>query len=215
VPGPWAQVVKQIRALPLAERRSLSEDVSRVSRKLHQRARRRTIQVQTGYLAEATFAVVGAIVLRVGVTHQSNLLVILAALIWTVAFEPLVKVGVGHLLGIGYEYAYLYGVEPRFKMRFGDYIAQPRYARLSLHLSGMIGSPIGACLPTLFVDPSMRIATYLCWAVFWMLVAIPLMENDFTVLRYLVGTNPIFPHMRAETVRVGSSSRYWSSVPVA
>jgi len=156
----------------MAKRRPLSEDLSRVSRKLHQRVRRQTIPVETGYLAEATFAVVGAILLGVGVTHQSNLLVILAALIWTLAFQPLVKVGVGHLLGIGYEYAYLYGAEPRFKMRFGDYVAQPRYARLLLHLSGMIGSPIGAWLPTLFVDPSMRIATYVCWAVFWTVVAI-------------------------------------------
>jgi hypothetical protein len=57
-------------------------------------------------------------------------------------------------------------------MRFGEYIAQPRYARLVLHLSGMIGSPIGAWLPILFINPSMTFAIDVCWTIFWVLVAI-------------------------------------------
>jgi hypothetical protein len=149
----------------------LAEDLSRVSRKLHERGKR-TIAFGTGYLAEVVFASAGAVVLGLGAHHQSNLLVIVAALIWTMAFQPLIKVGVGHLFGIGYEYAYLFGVEPRFKMRFGDYLAKPRYARMLLHLSGMIGSPLGALLPMLFIDSSMRIATYVCWTLFWVVTAI-------------------------------------------
>lgn len=157
--------------MPIATRRELSDDLSRVSRKLHERGKR-TFTVTAAYTAEIVLAVAGAIVLAFGAHLQSTLLVILAALIWTTAFQPLVKVGVGQLLGIGYEYAYLYGVEPRFKMRFGEYLAKPRYARLLLHLSGMIGSPLGACLPILFIDPSMKIAEYVCWAIFWVVAAI-------------------------------------------
>ena len=157
--------------MPIANRRELSDDLSRVSRKLHERGKR-TFTVTAAYTAEIVLAVAGAIVLAFGAHLQSTLLVILAALIWTTAFQPLVKVGVGQLLGIGYEYAYLYGVEPRFKMRFGEYLAKPRYARLLLHLSGMIGSPLGACLPIAFIDPSMKVATYVCWAIFWVIVAI-------------------------------------------
>jgi hypothetical protein len=100
------------------------------------------------------------------------LLVIVSAVLWTTAFQPLIKVAVGYLLGVRYEYAYLYGIEPRFKMRFGQYLAQARYVRLLLHLSGTIGSPIGAWLPTVFVDPSLRIAIYVCWGLFWTVVVI-------------------------------------------
>ena len=157
--------------MPIRNRRELSDDLTRVSRKLHERGKR-TFSATTAYQAEAAFAVVGAIVLGFGVHRQSNLLVILAAAIWTTAFQPLIKVGVGRLLGVGYEYAYLYGVEPRFKMRFGEYLARPRYARLLLHLSGMIGSPLGAWLPILFIGDSMKIAEYVCWAIFWVVVAI-------------------------------------------
>jgi hypothetical protein len=170
--GPWTRVVNEVRALPIAERRSVAENLSRISRKLHQRSGRSTVSVPTGYLAEVALAVAGAMVLALGTQHQSNLLVIVSAVIWTIAFQPLIKVAVGYLLGVRYEYAYLYGFEPRFKMCFGQYLAQPRYARLLLHLSGTIGSPMGAWLPTVFVDPSLRIAIYVCWGLFWTVVVI-------------------------------------------
>jgi hypothetical protein len=173
-PGEWTRVVQAVRTLSIDDRCGLADDLSRVSRKLHQRSHRRLVSVRAGYAAEIAFALVGAIVLIFGVRNRSNLLVIAAALIWVTAFQPLVKVGVGYLLGVGYECAYLFaGVEPRFKMRFGEYLARPRYARLLLHLAGMIGSPIGAWLPTVFVPSgSLRIATYACWTIFWFVVAI-------------------------------------------
>ena len=170
--GPWARLVNEVRALPIAERRSVAENLSRISRKLHQRSGRSTVSVPAGYLAELGLAIAGAVVLALGSRHQSNLLVIVSAVLWTIAFQPLIKVAVGYLLGVRYEYAYLYGFEPRFKMCFGQYLAQPRYARLLLHLSGTIGSPIGAWLPTWFVDPSLRIAIYVCWGLFWTVVVI-------------------------------------------
>ncbi len=171
-PGPWSRLTKQVRAMPVDSRCLVAEDLSRISRKLHLRGERRTLSVRAGYIAEAIFALLGAVILAFGAGNRSNVLVILAALIWTTAFQPLIKIGTGHLLGIGYEYAYLYGIEPRFKMRFGQYLSKPRYVRLLLHLSGMIGSPIGACLPILFIAPTMRVAIYFCWALFWIVVAI-------------------------------------------
>ena len=171
-PGPWSRLVKEIRALPVAQRREYSRDLTRVSRKLHERGGRWTISSPAGYAIEVALAIIGTIVLAVGAADRSDILVATAALIWTMAFQPIIKVGVGYLLGIEYEYTYLFGVEPRFKMRFGQYIAKPRYKRLLLHLSGMIGSPLGAWLPTLFIDPSLQVAIYACWAVFWIVVAI-------------------------------------------
>ncbi|HEY2484382.1 MAG TPA: hypothetical protein VGI36_04500 [Candidatus Binataceae bacterium] len=195
--GPWTRVVNEVRALPIAERRSVAENLSRISRKLHQRSGRSTVSVPAGYLAELGLAIAGAVVLALGSRHQSNLLVIVSAVIWTIAFQPLIKVAVGCLLGVRYEYAYLYGFEPRFKMCFGQYLAQPRYARLLLHLSGTIGSPIGAWLPTLFVDPSLRVAIYVCWVLFWTVVAI----NVLGFVAVLSGVRS-----RIGSIRLGDSS---------
>lgn len=68
-----------------------------MSRKLHQRSGRSTVSVPAGYLAEAALAVAGAVVLALGTRRQSNLLV---TVLRTIAFQPLVKVTVGYLLGV-------------------------------------------------------------------------------------------------------------------
>jgi hypothetical protein len=73
--GPWARVVNEIRALPIAERRSVAENLSRMSRKLHQRSGRSTVSVPAGYLAELGLAIAGAVVLALGTRRQSNLLI--------------------------------------------------------------------------------------------------------------------------------------------
>ena len=114
----------------------------------------------------------GGVLLVFAIHNHSNALAIIAAGIWTMTFQPLVKIAVGYLLGVEYEYAYFYNAEPRFKMRFGDYLAAPRWARIVLHLSGTIGSPLGAwivmkCLPT-----DLRIAIDVCLAIFWIVVAV-------------------------------------------
>jgi hypothetical protein len=183
-PGPWMRLVADVRALPQSDRVPLVEDLSRVSRRLHLRNAKYTMSASTGYVIEAVFAVIGAILLGIGLHKESNVLVVIATVIWVVAFQPLIKVGVGQLFGIGYEYAYLYGIEPRFKMRFGEYLALPRYARLVLHLSGMIGSPLGAVLPIAFMGSSLWVARDVCWLLFWVLVA----TNVVTFGGVLTGT---------------------------
>jgi hypothetical protein len=171
-PGPWERLLKDARMLPRAERAALAEDISRVSSKLHRRTARRTISFITGLMIEGGLSIVGAVLIILASRNHSNLLAIIAASIWVMTFQPLVKIAVGYLLGVEYEYAYLYGVEPRFKMRYGDYIAAPRWARILLHLSGTIGSPIGAWLPTVCISNDLWIAIDFCWAIFWLVVAV-------------------------------------------
>jgi hypothetical protein len=96
--------------------------------------------------------------------------VIIAMVIWVTAFQPLVKVGVGNALGIGYEYAYLLGIEPRFKMNFGDYLAAARWKRIALHLSGTVGSPVGGMIVASAAEAKLPITAVICWVVFWILV---------------------------------------------
>jgi hypothetical protein len=173
-PGPWEQLLKDARMLPREDRDALKEEITRVSSKLHQRGGRRTISFGTGLIAESALAIVGGVVLILAARDHSNLLGIIAALIWVTAFQPLVKVGVGYLLGVGYEYAYFFNAEPRFKMRFGDYLAAPRWARIVLHLSGTIGSPLGAWLVLICLPSDLRIAIDVGWAIFWIVVVVNL-----------------------------------------
>ena len=117
------------------------------------------------------------------------MLAILAAGILAMTFQPLVKIGLGYLLGVGYEYVYFNGAEPRFKMRFGDYLAAPRWARILLHLSGTLGSPLGVWLVQICLPSDLRIAAYVCWVVFWILVAV----NAVGFLVALAGVRKLGP----------------------
>ncbi len=171
-PGAWEALLEAARALPRAERESLTEDFSRASRKLHLRGGRRTLPVGPALVLEGLAALVGAIFLVLAVERESNLFGILAVLVWVVSFQPLLKVSVGYLVGIDYDYAYLYGMEPRFKMRYGEYLAAPRWARIVLHVAGMAGSPLGAYLVAISLGDTTWVARLVCWLIFWLTVAI-------------------------------------------
>jgi hypothetical protein len=171
-PGPWDKLLKDARALPRDERHALKDEISRVSSKLHRRDRKATLSLMTGLTAECVLALLGGVLILFAIHNHSNLLAIIAAAIWTMTFQPLVKIAVGYLLGVEYEYAYLCHLEPRFKMRFGDYLAAPRWARILLHLSGTVGSPLGAWLVTVCLPSDLRIAIDVCWVIVWIVVAV-------------------------------------------
>jgi hypothetical protein len=171
-PGPWEQLLKDLRALPRDERAALKEEISRVSSKLHRRDGRATLSLMAGISIEAALTVIATVLIIIAQQNHSNLLAIIAAAIWIMTFQPLLKIGVGYLLGVEYEYAYLYGAEPRFKMRHGDFIAAPRWSRIVLHLSGMVGSPLGAWLATICLPNDLTIAIDVCWVLFWLVVAV-------------------------------------------
>ena len=171
-PGPWDRLLKDARMLPRADRTPLAADISRVSSKLHRRDGKRTVSFATGLAIEIGLTLLGAILILFAGRAPSNVGAIIAASIWVMTFQPLVKIAVGYLLGIEYEYAYLYGVEPRFKMRYGDYLAAPRWARILLHLSGTIGSPLGAWLPIVCIPNDLWVAIDVCRVIFWIVVAV-------------------------------------------
>jgi hypothetical protein len=171
-PGPWARLVAALKRHPATERRALAADVSRVSRKLHLRGGRRTIPVATGVALEAAGVIFGGILLSAAIHEGSAIAAVAGAILWTTAFQPLVKVAAGYALGVGYEYAYLYGVEPRFKMRFGDYVAAQRWVRVALHLGGTAGSPIGLWFAALAVRDDLPLMARAFDIGAWLLVAL-------------------------------------------
>jgi hypothetical protein len=164
------RVVKELRALPIPERRSLAENLSRIRRKLTNGED--DVRSQAGYLGEVALAVVGAVVLALGSRHPSNLLVIVCSVIWSITLQPLIKAVVGHLLGIRYECISLgdrAGVQDALGRVLGTAalrataVAAVRDDRLS---AWRLATDV------VRATPSLRIAIHLCWALFWTVVPI-------------------------------------------
>jgi hypothetical protein len=128
-----------------------------------------------GVLLEALAGITGGILVAGGVAWSSNWMAIAGMLLWALTFEPLLKVGVGTAFGIDYDYAYLYGrIEPRFKLNFGSYLSAAPLKRAVLHLSGMIGSPLGALIAALLFASWLPPAHLISLVVFWLTVAVNL-----------------------------------------
>jgi hypothetical protein len=166
-PGPWARLLACARAGSGADRLAISADVTRVSRKLHLRGGRKTISAQTGVTIEAAVIGLGYLLLRLGLYMASNAVAIVGAASWIMAFQPVVKVAAGTALGVGYDYVYLERGEPRFKMEYGSYLARPRWARIALHLSGAIGSPLGAYLAAMLAYARLPVTYWVAITAFW------------------------------------------------
>ncbi|MGB8412091.1 MAG: hypothetical protein WCE23_04630 [Candidatus Binatus sp.] len=173
-PGPWARLLTRARAASPADRSAISANVSSVSRKLHLRRARNTIRPQIGVIIEIAGVGLGDFLLALGVYESSNVAAIAGMALWVTALQPLVKVMTGTILGVGYDYAYLAHGEPRFKMEYGSYLAQPRWARIALHLSGAIGSPLGAYLAAMLVGDRLAVSYWVAIIVFWMVNVINL-----------------------------------------
>ncbi|MGA7871243.1 MAG: hypothetical protein WCA22_10120 [Candidatus Binatus sp.] len=172
--GPWARLLTRARAASAADRRAIAADVTRVSRKLHLRRARKTVKSQTGVMLEIAAIGLGDFLLALGAYASSNVAAIAGMAVWVSALQPLVKVVTGTALGVEYDYAYLANGEPRFKMEYGSYLAQPRWARIALHLSGAVGSPLGAYLAAMLVRDRLAAAYWVAMIVFWMINALNL-----------------------------------------
>ncbi len=188
-PGPWDAFLRSACRQPRSERLALAADVSRISQKLHARHHLRTLSVTAGVGIELLATLAGCGALAIARASGSNLVALLAAGIWITTFQPLIKLCVGLLLGVRYDYAYLRGVEPRFKMRYGTYLAAPRWARIVVHLSGTVGSPLAAWLVGTLTRPGLALSGRICGLVFWTTSAL----NALLFLAALIGWRRIGP----------------------
>jgi hypothetical protein len=182
-PGPWEALLRSLRSQPSAERQQIAEGVGRVSRKLHLRVSRRTIDINVAIVLELAATLLGGLVIVLAISLVSNVIAIIGAVIWITTFQPLIKFGCGRAVGVRYDYAYLYGVEPRLKMDYGSYLASSRAARIVLHLSGMVGSPLAAWFIANVLPPEMGLAKKLCWYAMWALIT----TNVVTLVVGLLG----------------------------
>jgi len=195
-PGPWAKFLRLAQNRTRDERQALAADVSRVSEKVHRRGGIRSISVTAGVALELAATALGGVFLALGVRLGSNVGVLLAAAIWVTTFEPLLKITFGLVLGIRYDYAYLRGGEPRFKMRYGTYLVASRASRVALHLSGTVGSPLAAWLVGRIAVPSLPLSGAICVIAFWALLGL----NMLLFTAALAGLRRLGP------IRLGISS---------
>jgi hypothetical protein len=171
-PGPWAEFLRVATAQPLATRVALAPDVTRVSDKLHRRKHPRRFPFWLGLLFEASGILVGSGLLELGLRRAQSGLIITSAIVLTVALQPPIKIAVGYLLGVRYSHFFFFGVEPRFKMRYGTYLSVERWRRVLLHLSGTVGSPLAFWWVALRAEEILPRASAICWSLFLLLVAI-------------------------------------------
>lgn len=166
-PGPWAAFLREADARSSADRAAIAADVSRVSDKLHLRQPRRTLSFAAAIGAELAATAVGVVLLARGLAVASPPLVLLAAAVLTTTLQPLIKVSAGSALGIRYSYAYVRGIEPRFKMRYGTYLAAPRWKRFVLHLFGTVGSLLALWLVRRLTLTELPATASICEIAFW------------------------------------------------
>lgn len=193
-PGQWQALIREVSSMSADMRGVLSEDLSRVSRTLHLRFGRRTISFPIAIAAELAATALGTALLGIAIAKESNAAAVAAMFIWVMTFQPLLKIFVGTVLGVRYEYAYLLGAEPRFKMRFGTYLANSRWKRIALHISGMIGSPLAAALVAMIVGDRLRIAAVVSWSAFWLVVVV----NVLMMMAALAGFRQVGPLRTAD-----------------
>jgi hypothetical protein len=188
-PGPWAAFLRDAESRSGAERAAIEVDVSRVSDKLHLRQPRRTLSFGTAIRAELAATAVGGALLVAGLAASLSFPVLAAALVLTTTLQPLIKVSAGSALGIRYSYAYIRGIEPRFKMRYGTYLAAPRWKRIALHLSGTVGSLLALWLVRRLTPPELHGTAAVCDVAFWIVAGM----NAVPFLAGLVGVHHLGP----------------------
>ena len=136
--GDWQKCLKSLKSLELGENPLLSQDLTRVSNKLHRRNGFFEAPAWIGFIFE--YLLLAASLLAM--TADSILLRIASVVILALCLQPLIKTFTGLLLGVCYSYVYLWYIEPRFKMQFGSYHELVLWKKLLLQLSGSVGTPI-------------------------------------------------------------------------
>lgn len=167
--GRWSRVLAQVRALPASQRRALGDQVTRVSDLMHRRKGYPRLPLGVALSAEVAAGLAGAALADQAARRRSTVLAMAALGLGATSLEPLVKIAVGAALGIGYSDAYLWkGVEPRFKMQYGSYLAACRGARATFQLTGTLGSPFAAAALARKLRGKLPVAARICEVAFWL-----------------------------------------------
>ncbi|HJN50780.1 MAG: hypothetical protein QGI68_18650 [Pseudomonadales bacterium] len=169
-PGAWQRLVTEVRKLPVIERLELEERISALGNRLHQRHGFPQMGFPLAFAVEIGMCVCGLAVLLGG---TDSLIVAIAGLgLLLLSMQPLVKVVVGLLIGVRYAYAYLWYIEPRFKMQYGSYLTVASFGRVLLHLAGSLGTPMALLLGFVCLRDDFAELSLICWELFWLMLLV-------------------------------------------
>ena len=167
-PGRWQRLLNSLYVLDRTLLRNLKPNISHVSNRLHSRNNFLTFSFLPIYLGELVLCG-----LAVNLSQSTNLIErIIATALFALTLQPLLKITTGIAIGVRYSYAYLWYVEPRFKMQYGDYVSRQPWQRMLLHLMGSLGTPIAMYIGINLLSDN-DILSFLCVVGF---VAVTLMQ---------------------------------------
>ncbi len=151
--GRWEVFLERAAAASPDELVPLESSITRVSEKLHRRTSPASMPFERALAFEILASLGGFAILTVAASTGSAVGFVAAAVCLVVTLQPLLKVATGLAFRLAFGYAYLWGVEPRFKLKYGTYLAAPRWKRISFHVSGMLGSPFAWLLVSVVARP--------------------------------------------------------------
>jgi hypothetical protein len=169
--GSWQKLVQAVEALGQEERAEVSESISELGNKLHQRHGYPRLPFVAGLLVEIILMAFGLTLLVMG--SESVLLLYAGSLALILSMQPFLKILTGLMLGVRYAYVFLFYVEPRFKMQYGTYLCLTPMQRIVFHASGVIGTPL-AMLVAIQMLQGYELAIFWGWVLFWGAVALQL-----------------------------------------
>lgn len=156
--GMWQRFVADASRMDIAAREAIADDVSLTSRQVHGLNGFPVAPFAVGLGVELALLLVG-----IGLLVSGNLLLTLGGLAaLALALQPLIKILVGLCVGIRYDYVYLWYFEPRFKMRYGTYLAAAPMARVLFHLAGSLGTPLAMLSGALAFALQNHMMAYVC-----------------------------------------------------
>ncbi len=161
--GRWEVFLERAAAASRDELVPLENSITRVSEKLHQRTSPSTMPFERAIAFEILASLGGFAILTVAASTGSAVGFVAAAVCLVVTLQPLLKVATGLAFQLVFAYAYLWGVEPRFKLKYGTYLAAPRWKRVSYHVSGMLGSPFAWLIVAVVARPSHPTLSGVLW----------------------------------------------------
>ena len=157
--GDWQKCVNELKRLGPDSTLMLTQDLTRISNKLHRRNRYPEAPLWMGLVLEYLLLVMSML----AITAESTSVRLASIIALTLCLQPLIKISVGMLLGVRYSYVFLWYFEPRFKMRFGTYHHLARWKKLIFQLAGSVGTPI-ALLVGWWVVGDSPVLSMLCLA---------------------------------------------------
>ncbi len=167
--GSWQKLVEDVEALGRDESSEISGLVSDLGNKLHRRHGFPEMPFVAGFVVEIILMIFGIYILVAG--SDSLLLALAASLALILSMQPFLKILSGLMLGVRYAYAFLFYVEPRFKMQYGTYLSLSSVQRIIFHTSGVVGTPLALLLAIQMLQ-GFDLPMFWAWVLFWGAVAL-------------------------------------------